>query len=88
MVNYLAFYGLAPFWVHYDGAMPIGELLDMIGSQNPQSVYLLFGRTESETDHVVVCRGGAVVHDPAWYKSRMIGPGSHGCWSVVVLGRI
>ena len=88
LVDYLAFYGLAPFWVHFDGDTPLVDLLSLQGLQNPQSVYLLFGRTESETDHVVVCRGGEIAHDPAWYRSRMIGPGSHGHWSVVVLGRI
>lgn len=52
----------------------------------PDFHYMLFGATHAG-NHVVVCRGGEVVHDPAWSRSPMVGPGSSGVWSIVVFVR-
>lgn len=78
--------GLAPFLVNYDGSISRQELMDMMHVLNRDTYYLLFGRTNSG-DHVVVCRGGTQAHDPAWLASPLVGPGSHGHWSVMVIAR-
>jgi hypothetical protein len=36
----------------------------------------------------VVCRGGEIVHNPAWYGCRIVGPASVGHWQIVVLVRL
>lgn len=62
------------------------EMLQMMQENNPDSVYLLFGFTSGGTGHVVVCRGGEVVHNPAWHGGALVdgGPG----WIVWVVGRV
>ena len=75
--------GLAPFLVAY-GDDPREVFTDL----NPDSVYVLFGGTSDGTDHCVVCRGGKVVHNPAWYGSSLVGPTSQGYWQVLVMGRV
>jgi hypothetical protein len=84
---FLASHRLAPFYVAYDGAYSMDDILSLMGEQNPTAVYLLFGRTHSG-GHVVVCQGGAMVHDPAWSRSPLIGGGDSGYWSIMVLARI
>lgn len=80
--------GFAPFWSNYDGSASVESVLEHQALQNPDATYLLFGRTASEGDHVIVCRGGSVIHDPAWYRSPMTGPGSHGFWTVMVIAKL
>lgn len=79
--------GLAPYLAAYP-ATSLSELLDMQRTLNPDSVYVLFGGTSDGTDHCVVCRGGEVVHNPAWYGSSLVGPTSAGWWQVLVMGRV
>lgn len=86
--EYLADHKLAPFWINFDGAIPREDLLSMLHQLNPESIFMLYGSFEHGGDHVLVCRGGEIVHDPAWYRSPMTKPGSHGTWTVCVLGRI
>lgn len=85
--EFLASHRLAPFWINYDGSISRDELLGMMGELNSGAVFMLYGRTDSG-DHVVVCQGGEIVHDPSWYRSPLIGAGSHGFWTVLVLGRV
>lgn len=81
-------HGLATFTTAYSGDDTLAELLATMGEQNPTAVYMLFGRTASGGSHVVVCRGGQIVHDPAWSRSPLIAPTSAGCWIVMVLARV
>lgn len=66
---------------------PLDVILTFMGELNPDSVYLLFGSTDSGGDHVVVCEGGRVLHNPAWYGCSLVGPSSHGYWQVLVIAR-
>lgn len=83
--SYLATRSLAPFWAHYPGDAPLAEVLDIVGSQNPNVPYLLYGHT-GEGDHVVVCVGGEIVHDPNWYRVGFKKCASWGAWTVMVIG--
>jgi|SRR5882757_4885683 len=86
MVKWLAHYGYAPFVINCGGEDTFADILAYMGEQNPTTYYMVFGRTEYE-DHVVVCRGGELAHDPAWYWSPLIGPGSTGAWAIMVIAR-
>lgn len=77
---------LTAFTVQYPPE-PLDDLLDMMGTVNPAAVYLLTGGT-GEGDHVVVCRGGKIIHNPAWVGCSLIQPGSAGCWQITVFSRI
>jgi hypothetical protein len=65
--------GYAPFWVAYPGEWTLDQLLSAQSTVNPGVHYVLFGGV-SEGNHAVVCKGGAVVHNPAWYGGTLTGP--------------
>lgn len=78
--------GLAPFVTGYPPD-PLAEVLGYMNTVNPHVPYMLFGGT-GDGDHVVVCIGGKIVHNPAWYGCSIIEPPSIGHWQVVVLVRL
>ena len=84
--EFLATLGYAPFVMGFEGSDTLDDVLTHMREQNPNVIYMLFGRTDCG-DHVIVCRGGEVAHDPAWYSSPLIGPGSSGYWAVMVIAR-
>lgn len=65
---------------------PLNDLLLIMGEANPDTVYMLFGSV-GEGDHVVICEGGKIIHNPAWIGCSLVGPGSHGFWQVMVIAR-
>lgn len=81
-------HGLAPFITAFPGDVSMADLLEMQRTVNPDSVYVLFGGTSGGGDHCVVCKGGEVVHNPAWYHSSLVGPLSNGTWQILVMGRL
>lgn len=84
--EFLAPFGLAAFSVAYDGAYSMDDVLALMGEQNAATVYLLFGQT-AYGDHVVVCRGGECIHDPAWFRSPLFKAAQAGYWIVMVLAK-
>lgn len=86
MVEFLAEYNFAPFMINCGSEDTFADILDYMGKQNPTTYYMVFGRTDAG-DHVIVCRGGEIAHDPAWYWSPLIGPGSSGEWCIMVIAR-
>ena len=76
----------APFFVHTDGAQSLAEVLQYMAVNNPNVFYMLFGSTESG-GHVVIGRGGEIVHNPAWTGGQLVGPQSNGFWTICVLTR-
>jgi len=76
-----------------DGGETVEGVLDWMGANNPDSTWLLFGSTarygepSSGGDHVVVCQGGSVVHDPAWVPTSIKRVGSCGYWEIWVVSR-
>lgn len=88
MREWMRTYEVAPFIVAYPGEITRAELMDMMQTINPDSVYILFGGVSGGGDHCVVCRGGSVVHNPAWAGSHIVGPLSGGTWQIMVVGRL
>lgn len=72
-------YGL--FASNYDG-VPLSEMLSFMGELNPDVHYMLFGGTGDGGDHVVICHGDKIVHNPAWYGCSLVGPASTGYWQI------
>ena len=87
VATYLATVGYVPFYTVYDGGNTLDGLLAFLGEQNPTAHYILFGGTIEGGDHVVIGYGGKIVHNPAWYGSSIVGPGSTGVWVTMVLAR-
>ena len=70
---------------------PLQDVMDWMGANNPDTTWLLFGSTTrapaANADHVVVCQGGAVVHDPAWVPTSIKRVGTCGYWEIWVVSR-
>lgn len=82
--EWLAARKLSTFVVCYPGEISLDDLLAIQGG-NGSAYYILNGST-GEGDHAVVCRGGAIVHDPAWYRVPFVGPSvDSGMWIIYVL---
>lgn len=78
----------------FPGDMPLSDVLDWMGQANPTVTWLLFGSTAHPDmlhgggDHVVVCQGGEIVHDPAWVRSSIKSATSAGIWQIWVIARV
>lgn len=76
------------------GSEPVADVMQWMGENNPDTTWLLLGSTAhphmrgSGGDHVVVCQGGAMVHDPGWVPSSIKSPGSSGHWEIWVVSRL
>ena len=88
VTEWLVSEGYAPFLIHYDGSIPLTEILSITGQNSPHAYYMLFGGLQGGGDHVVICRGGEVFHDPAWYKIPIVGPGTSGIWQIMLIVKI
>lgn len=85
MTDWLLERKLQPFFIHLDGSsMTLAELLHHMETSNPNAHYMLFGSTR-DGGHVVIARGGEIVHNPAWDGARIVGPQPDGFWSICVL---
>lgn len=80
--------GLAPWITCYDPNETRQNVLDVLHEQSPGPCFMLFGRTVSDGDHVVVCRDGKVEHDPAWYGSPLVKGSVVGAWVVMVFVKL
>ena len=85
LTTYLASLGYAPFYSHYDGSLPLADVLNMMRENNPTVPYMLYGYTVTGP-HVVVAKGDRVVHDPVWIPTGLTGP-FYDHWSVMVIAR-
>lgn len=64
---------------------PVPDPWEFMETQNPGIPYMLLCQNKNG-DHAVVCKDGRVWHDPAWYKTDIVGEHSIGCWIVGVIG--
>jgi hypothetical protein len=75
-----------PFFMGLSGDISLSELLAQQGELHPEIYYILTGNV-GDGDHCVVCKGGAIVHNPSWIASPLTGPPSNGFWNILVLMR-
>jgi len=86
--------GLTVACFAFPGDLALSEVLEYMGQTNPTVTWLLFGSTGhpdmigSGGDHVNVCQGGKIVHDPAWVPTSIKSPTSAGVWQVWVVSRV
>lgn len=88
LINWLATRGNAPVFSCFDGDTPLEELMTTAEIVTNGAHYLLFGTTENDGEHVVVCRGNKVVHNPSWGGTRIVKPTSNGIWILMVIALI
>ncbi len=79
MVSWLEAQGFAystiPFIGYY---LSVSEMLAYAGSVFPIGYYILLGMSANSHNHVVVCKGDKIIHDPAIDNSGIIGPANDG----------
>ena len=61
------------------------EPFEYMAINNPDIPYMLLCQSGG-VNHAIVCRGGEVVHNPAWYKQAVSGPHSQGFYIVGIIG--
>lgn len=75
---WLAERGIQIWLIYINGDLTVNAVLHAIGNQNPDQHWALVGRSRNGTDHVVICKGPDIAHDPALDDSGIVGPGSNG----------
>lgn len=81
---FLAGRGYRPFYMGLRAPTTVEDIFHMMSELNTDVEYLLFCQC-SGGDHVVLCRNGLIIHNPAWYRSPITGPCDNGFYVVVVL---
>ncbi len=61
-----------------DASMQLSEVFSFMTEWNPGQYYLLCSQ-----NHVVVCKDGEIVNDPAWYRTSLTQPEQ--AWVVLVI---
>lgn len=68
---------------------PAEDHVDFMLSNNPDVPYILWCHTSDGNDHTVLCKNGKVIHDPAWYRSEIIGPlSTTGFYIIGIVGNL
>jgi hypothetical protein len=81
LCNWIKGRGYHPWFIRYDRNLDDGELRQIIAENNPSGHYLLFS-----ADHVVVCYGGMIVHNPAWWRTALERPTDY--WTIMIVGAL
>jgi len=70
--------------VPFLGEMSLEQVLDYVGSTSVSSGlhWCLMGTSRTGCNHVVICKGNEIVHDPSITQSGIIGPSRDGLWWV------
>lgn len=76
--------GLAVFGSSDD----LSDILEMMGSTNPDVHWMLIGSNRNGVNHAVVCLGDQQVHDPAWGGTGIHSPGDLGHYMIGVIVRL
>lgn len=60
--------------VAFDSKFGVSAILNVMGTINCDVLWMLSGRSETGCNHVVICRGGEIIHDPSLTDAGIIGP--------------
>lgn len=70
--------------IPFVGTMSLEQLLDYVGSipVSGGMHWCLMGTSATGCNHVVICKGNEIVHDPSITQSGIVGPADDGFWWV------
>jgi len=88
LTDFLRSQGLGDFRVYYGAEHSLDEVLSMMEQTAPKELFYMLYCATGQGDHVVICKGNKVEHDPAWYINRNYQPTSAGYWIVSVFVRL
>lgn len=68
--------------IPYSGDLSLEQLLDYVGAISVSGGlhWCLMGTSRTGCNHVVICKGDQIVHDPSITQSGIVGPSSDGLW--------
>lgn len=84
MRTYLESRGCALIQVPFNGDMSLQQILEYVGAASVSGGlhWCLMGTSRTGCNHVVICKGAEIVHDPSITQSGIVGPASDGLWWV------
>lgn len=82
--DYLAPLGLKLVRICFHG-LSMDEIMAIGDSYSLGMHWLLTGTSRNGTNHVVICHGAKIIHDPSIDQSGIIGPASDGHWWIELL---
>lgn len=65
--------------------VPATAIIKHICEWNKDISMLLFGKSKTGVDHVVIIRNGEIFHDPSFLNNSVVGPASNGVYTVALL---
>lgn len=73
-------HNLVLFSVYYDAGWSVDDVLEFMEQHNPDTPYILGGMSPADVEHVVIGRGGKLIHDPGMGESEpeITGPNRDG----------
>jgi len=76
--------------VNYDSGASLIDILTWCGFNCSKMYYLISGMSprDSSVNHVVVCKGNKMIHDPHPSNAMIKEPGSHGFWDIEIIVRM
>jgi len=82
MRAYLDSQNCALIQIPFNGEMSLDQILDYVGSVSVSGGmhWCLMGTSRTGCNHVVICKGSEIVHDPSITQSGIVGPASDGLW--------
>ncbi len=85
--EYLATEGLGEFHFCYNNC-ELDDVLACMAMWNKNLHYMISGRSERGFNHVVICKGGAMVHDPHEDNTFINKPCTDGYYWVSVIAKL
>ena len=65
-------------WIAIAFPADLSDVQSTMARCNPGLHYCVSGLSRNDTDHIVICKDGEIVHDPAIDDSGIVGPGTDG----------
>ena len=88
MREWLSLKGYMLSYFALQSGMTLEAVLNYVDEWYGDIEFILLAETRSGGDHAVVCQSGKIIHDPAWYKTAIIGPHSSGMWIIMMLTKL
>lgn len=66
--------------IPFTGDLSLEQVLEYVGAASGGMHWCLMGTSRTGCNHVVICKGSEIVHDPSITQSGIVGPSSDGLW--------
>lgn len=74
--------------VNFTGDCALDHILTIAEHYSQGLHYLLTGTSRNGSNHVVICKGSEIIHDPSIDQSGIVGPTKDGLWLIEWLVKV